>query len=85
MDFKYSKHALEEIADRKISKEIVDSVLRNPQQIIDHGINKMVYQSVVEFTGDKTYLVRVIVAIDKEPNVVITLYKTSKIEKYWSK
>jgi hypothetical protein len=29
------------------------------------------------------YLVRAIIATDKEPPVVITVYRTSKVQKYW--
>jgi hypothetical protein len=30
------------------------------------------------------YLLRVVVAEDEQPHVIITAYRTSKIEKYWS-
>jgi hypothetical protein len=30
------------------------------------------------------YLLRVVVAEDEEPRVIVTAYRTSKIEKYWS-
>jgi hypothetical protein len=30
------------------------------------------------------YLLRAVVAEDEEPPVIITVYRTSKIEKYWS-
>ena len=29
------------------------------------------------------YLLRTVVAMEKEPPVVVTVYRTSKIEKYW--
>jgi hypothetical protein len=29
------------------------------------------------------YLVRAVVAMDKDPPVVVTVYRTSKVEKYW--
>jgi len=28
-------------------------------------------------------MVRVVVDVDREPNEVVTAYRTSKIEKYW--
>jgi len=37
----------------------------------------------VEFGGSKTFLLRAIVNDGVEPAVVITAYRTSKIEKYW--
>ncbi len=43
-----------------------------------------VYQSRLEL-GDppKTYLFRVFVDVDRQPPDVVTVYRTSKIEKYW--
>ena len=58
------------------------SVLTNPQQILTEE-GKKVYQSIINFEKERSYLVRVIVNIDKEPNNVITVYRTSKIEKYY--
>ncbi|RUS97446.1 hypothetical protein DSM106972_083940 [Dulcicalothrix desertica PCC 7102] len=41
-------------------------------------------QSQLDFGDGKVFLLRVIVADDIEPTVVITEYKTSRIEKYCS-
>jgi hypothetical protein len=45
---------------------------------------RKVYQSLLEL-GDppKTYLLRVFVDIDREPADVVTVYRTSKVDKYW--
>ena len=77
----FSKHALEQMKARKIPLEIAQSVLRSPQQIIREP-DKKIYQSIINFE-DGEYLVRVIVNIEKDPNLVITVYKTSKIKKYY--
>jgi len=37
----------------------------------------------VEFEAGKTFLLRAIVADDNEPAVVVTAYRTHKINKYW--
>ena len=79
MDF--SKHALEQMKVREIRLEIAQSVLAGPQQIITET-DKKIYQSIINFE-DGEYLVRVIVNIEKDPNLVITVYKTSKIKKYY--
>ena len=77
----FSKHALEQMQMRGVSIEIARSILAKPQQIICEP-GKKIYQSVVNFdTGN--YLVRLFVNINKEPNLVITVYKTSKIDKYY--
>ena len=44
-------------------------------------MNKVkVYQSIVE---DGNYLIRIFVNNKQNPKVVITIYKTSKIKKYY--
>ena len=79
--FTISKHAREQMSLRGISEEIVIHVLENPQQILSES-NKKIYQSIINFT-DRKYLVRVIVNTEKESFNIITVYRTSKIEKYY--
>ena len=50
-------------------------------QIIDVD-SKKTYQSQLDF-GGRIFLVRAIVAEDVVPNLVVTVYRTSKISKYW--
>lgn len=77
-----SDHALEEAERRGISLALVDSIMRSPGQVLDVHSGRKVYQSRVEI-GGKLYIVRVIVE-QSNPLKVITVYRTSKIEKYWS-
>ena len=78
----FSKHAIEQMELRGISLEIVKGILAAPQQaIIETG--KIIFQSIVNFEHEKEYLVRIFVNTGKEPNVVITVYRTSKFEKYY--
>jgi len=84
MEYKISRHAQTEMERRNISLPQVESVLDSPQQILLKREGRKVYQSKVEFGNGKIFLLRVIVADDVEPKVVITVYRTSKIEKYWS-
>ena len=85
MRYKISRHAREEMERRNISTEIVESVLRQPEQIIDAPEAKKVYQSRIESQEGKTSLVRVFVAEGGDIPVVIPVYRTSRIEKYWRK
>jgi hypothetical protein len=77
MDFEFSKHALEQMELRGISKDIVKKILVKPEQIRNEDGNK-VYQSMV-----KEYLIRIFVNEKKNPKLIITVYKTSKIKKYY--
>jgi hypothetical protein len=81
MKFRTSDHAQAEMNRRGIESTILETVLKTPEQIIETGSNRKVYQSRVEFEG-KLYLVRSIVEED-DPAVIVTVYRTSKIEKYW--
>lgn len=80
MSFVFSKHALEQMKLRQISRSIVEEILEKPQQIIKEN-NIWIYQSIV-FKKRKNYLIRIFINHKKKPNVVITVYKTSKINKY---
>ena len=61
----------------------MESVLNNPQQVVAAMGGRKVYQSRVDFGSGETYLVRAIVDDTLDPPVVITAYRTSKIDKYW--
>jgi len=66
---------------RGIEESIVLDILINPGQIIVNE-DKTIYQSVITEVG-KEYLIRIFVNHIKIPNMVITVYKTSKIGKYY--
>ena len=80
MAYQYSKHALERITERKISQSAIDRILEKPEFETDEE-GKKIFGGIVE-ENSKPYLIRVFVNVEQEPNVVITVYKTSKIEKY---
>lgn len=83
MTYKISRHAQTEMERRGIYLSLVESVLENPQQILLERDGRKVYQSKVDFGNGKLFLLRVIVADDIDPNVVITVYRTTKVDKYW--
>ncbi len=78
MNFVFSKHALEQMELRGISKTIVEQILENPSQTKEEDGIK-IYQSIVD-----NYLIRIFVNENKDPKLIITVYKTSKIKKYES-
>lgn len=57
-------------------------VFAAPEQRIQMRPGREVLQSRIALQG-KTYLVRVFVDVDRKPPEVMTVYRTSKIEKYW--
>jgi hypothetical protein len=82
VSFVFSKHVLEELLERKILRESVERVLKSPQQKVPEVENVVCYQSRVDMNG-KEYLLRVMVNETIAPAKVVTVYRTSKITKYW--
>jgi hypothetical protein len=81
--FKLSKHAEQEMDRRRIPPALLQQVLSRPDQVVPMLGGLKAYQSKIDFGGGKNYLVRVIVAEDANPPIVVTVYRTSKISKYW--
>ena len=79
----YSNHAEEELLRRKISKKTIELIVNDPDQILKLEDYIIIYQSIIEFDNKKKYLVRVVVSENKDSKTLITVYKTSKIKKYW--
>ena len=82
LNFKFSKHALEELERRQIPRTTIERVLESPEQKLPVLEKIICYQSRVNF-GGKQYLLRVMVYEAAEQSVVVTVYRTSKIRKYW--
>ncbi|MDQ2963719.1 MAG: DUF4258 domain-containing protein [Pseudomonadota bacterium] len=81
-----SKHAREQAARRGLSEEIVLSVAQAPEQRFVVRPGRELRQSRVAMPiGGTLYLIRVVVDVGPNDETVVTVYRTSKIEKYWSK
>jgi hypothetical protein len=81
-DYIVTDHATIELTRRRLSTEIIDRVLRNPEQRLEVRAGRVILQSRVQESGSE-YLVRVFVDIDRAPAEVVTAYRTSKVSKYW--
>ena len=81
-----NRRALGTGSDRKsfpgIPLAVVESVLGAPEQKVPEHGDVVCYQSKVEING-KLYLVRVMVNEMAAPQKGVTVYRTSKINKYW--
>ena len=85
-DYIITDHAYFEMQRRDISEQIVRKVLGAPDQVEEVRADRRVYQSKIKFKdSDRIYLIRVFVDIGREPLEVVTVYRTSKIAKYWRK
>jgi hypothetical protein len=66
---------------RGISKEVVENILSKPDQI--NELEDLTVFQGIDKVGKTAYLIRVFMNKRKSPNVIVTLYKTSKIHKYY--
>ena len=83
-DYRISAHARSEMRRRAIDEETVKQVLFQPEQEIPVRLGRVLRQSRITMgEGRRRYLVRVIVDVDRDVPEVVTVYRTSKIEKYW--
>ena len=64
--------------------DVVEKVLESPEQVIPERGGMEVYQSRHDF-GGMIFLVRVVVDRSVAPAMVVTVYRTTKIGKYWRK
>lgn len=81
--FKFSQHAADEMTRRNISRDLALSVLQRPEQVVEEQKELKAYKSKVKFEDGRTFLLRLIV--NEDTAIVVTVYRTSKIEKYWRK
>ena len=82
MRYRLSQHARQEMERRGIPIALVEEVLDKPDQVVPERAGKKAYQSQKSI-GGKIFLVRVIVDDAIDPAVVVTAYRTTKVQKYW--
>ena len=83
MEPRLSRHAVDEARRREIPLDLLASVIADPQQIVTPGATLAAYQSRTTDLAGKVYLIRAIVSTEETPGTVLTVYRTSKVQKYW--
>jgi len=83
MNYILSGHAEWEMERRQIRKAGLDALLQVPEQRIRQSADTEILQSRFAAENGKMYLLRAVVTTGREPPLVVTVYRTSKIEKYW--
>lgn len=77
-----TEHALTQMARRHSDPDLVKQVLAAPEQTEPDREGREIYQS--RFEKDKrTYLLRVVVDVDRTPPEVVTVYLASEVAKFW--
>lgn len=79
-------HAMFEANRRNISEEFIKSVVESPQQKLPSKRGRVIVQNkYFDETEAKEMILRVVGTDSTEEFKVITVYKTSKVDKYWKK
>lgn len=83
LPFRWSDHALRNLVARHIDQKTADAVLQEPEVVADGRHGRKVYMGCY-FDKDhgSEMLLRIVVEDVANEIVVVTLYKTSRVEKY---
>lgn len=82
MNFVLSKHAENEMLRRQISREQVESLMEHPDQIVEAHGGLVCYQCLSAKEG-KPCLLRAVINESVDPKKIVTIYRTTKVQKYW--
>lgn len=84
MDIVITNHAKFEAQRRQVDLELVSDTARNPQQKVPSQKNRIICQrKYYDKIGGKEMLLRVITEQSGTMIKVISVYRTSKVDKYW--
>ena len=78
----FTAHAEEQIAARKMDRAQIIAVATAPEQVVSEPGKPLVAQSRIQFKG-KTFLLRVAFHDEGDVRLVITVYRTSQVRRYW--
>jgi len=84
VDVVITEHAQFEASRRNIPEELIKSAVETPQQKLSSKKGRVIVQKkYYDETEGKEMILRVVGIESVEEFRVITVYKTSKIDKYW--
>jgi hypothetical protein len=79
-----SPHAARQLARRGIPEGLAIQVALAPGQVVVVRPGRQIRQSIVSFSpSGSRYLVRVIVDVHGEDIRILTVFRTSRVAKYW--
>ncbi len=92
MRYTLSVHAREQMQARDLPLDVIEDIINTPEQILEGEAGRRIYQSRLNMifyppNGSpgrlKMFLIRLVVADNQDPAVIVTVYQTTKIDKYW--
>jgi hypothetical protein len=80
---RWSAHALQTLVDREIDREVADATLATPELAVsDESGRRILMRQYFDEPLQREMLLRVVIEDTASEIVVVTLYKTSRIETY---
>ncbi|HLD48839.1 MAG TPA: DUF4258 domain-containing protein [archaeon] len=76
MKIEYTEHAKENMKERKLSRNLIENIIINPEKVIEGSFGRKIAQKII---GNK--LLRVIYEQENNVYIIITAYYT-KPERY---
>ncbi len=70
----WTDHIEKQIVERELSRKIIEKAIDDPDEIVAGKYGRQIYHKLID---DR--LLRVVI----EGNVLITVYVTDKVKKYW--
>jgi len=79
-----TEHARSEALRRQLSEDTVLAVARDPEQRLEARSGREIRQSrIADPASGKLYLIRVVVEFEAAGETIVTVYRTSRIRRYW--
>ena len=80
---RWAEHAVENLAEREIDRSEVDTTLRHPEFIVPDPPAREVYmRRYLDRVLQQQMLMGVVVEEAESESVIVTVYKTSQMERY---
>jgi hypothetical protein len=73
------------IAARKLDRDLVEKVIRSPEQIVpdEDDPNRQIHQSRFHDNSGRQKLLRIVVEENEGEIVAVTVYPVSQFKRYW--
>jgi len=81
MQIKFESHAENQVKERLLDKKQIEETLLNPDSVLDGKRDRKIAQKAFKI-GRFKFLLRVIYVIENSDFVVISAYRTTRLEKY---
>ena len=83
MRIQFSDHALERMRSRNLTNDQIKEAIKNPDEQFHNQMGMVVHKILKHDESHDKFLLRVFYKDEEDTILIISAYKTTKIEKYW--